>query len=142
VAVLIDQDDRVLLVRRPARGLLAALWAFPEAELKGKRDARAAVRAIARTLALTPVGRARALQGVRHAFTHLRARYQPVLLRTAAGGPNPTAERMWLDPSRLGALAIPNAQLRIAELAALALAGSEGVKPKRPTIRLDRSAAR
>jgi A/G-specific adenine glycosylase len=121
VAVLIDARGRALMIRRPERGLLAGLWAFPEVELQGPRSAPSAARGVARALGYTVVARARALAQVRHAFTHLRARYFPVLLEARGGAASPPPGQRWVDPSRLGSLAVPTAQRRIAASAWSAL---------------------
>ncbi len=68
-----------------------------------------------------------ALAPVRHAFTHLRARYHPVVvsLRDSAATAPPMADAptngedpataRWVEPARLDAFALPVAQQKIAE---------------------------
>lgn len=138
-------EGRVLLVRRPCDGLLAGLWAFPEVELApgavggGAPEAPDALRGLARSWALEPVGEARALAACAHRFTHLHATYLPWLVdvRSAAaeaarppssrGRASPGVEpgapdggrgdggRAWIDPGAPDALALPVVQRRLLE---------------------------
>jgi hypothetical protein len=71
---------------------LGGLWAFPEREIAtatGEADAAGADPRAAATSALRARGfsahPAAVLAPVRHAFTHLRATYHPVVLRLPAG---------------------------------------------------------
>jgi len=98
VAVAVDKQGRTLLVRRPEVGLLAGMWEFPATELgdagpagsgdvgdgrNGNLAASAAEAALARLAGpgLAVRGKvAGRLRPVRHAFTHLRAVYHPVVV--------------------------------------------------------------
>jgi A/G-specific adenine glycosylase len=121
VAVLVDHRGRALLVRRPPRGLLAGLWAFPECEITGSASAARLAKRVARSLGHARTSRAHRLDPVRHTFTHLRAHYFPHLLRTLETDVSDDADRRWMDPARLDGLAVPAAQQRIAEAAAGAI---------------------
>jgi len=141
-AVIVADDGAVLLVRRPADGLLAGLWEFPGAIVEpGETPADAARRAAAAALeragrdatgaALrddgTPIG------SIVHTFTHLRLTYlafrfaarrvAPVAGTRADGRATDTrsagrreADQVWIAPEDALALAIPAAQRRILEL--------------------------
>ncbi len=63
--VLWTPAGRTLLARRPDRGLLARLWEFPTVEVDRE-----------------PAQSSDCLPPVPHAFTHIRATYYPLLLRT------------------------------------------------------------
>jgi A/G-specific adenine glycosylase len=121
VAVLVDPRGRALLVRRPPRGLLAGLWAFPESEMEGHASAARVAKRVARDLGHPRTSRAHRLDSVRHTFTHLRAHYFPHLMRTLETDVSDDADRRWMDPARLDGLAVPAAQQRIAEATARAL---------------------
>lgn len=132
VAVVVDDRDRVLLVRRPEGGLLGGLWSFPEAPLDGGDDPGGEVvggvptteasRRAAREAGATLVGGVspRPLPVVRHRFTHLDARYHPVLL---AGRGADHENRRWVPLARREHLALPVAQEKIARAAAAVLDG-------------------
>lgn len=98
VAVALDVHGRTILVRRPKKGLLAGMWEFPSVEIvlsdqrtgSDEIEAAARQRLAALGLARTAVPASRnhrhdpscvRLAPVRHAFTHMRAVYHPVILR-------------------------------------------------------------
>ena len=121
-ALVVDAHGRALLVRRPEGGMLTGLWSVPEGEMT---DAVTLTRAleIARELGVevdheTPP---RALEPVRHQFTHLHATYEPVLLRGEGGGLE--AESTWRLPTEFGELAMPVAQQKIGKQAGSLLNG-------------------
>jgi A/G-specific adenine glycosylase len=118
---VLHTGGRVLLVRRPADGLLGRMWAFPERELglqpggptadRARRAVVELVEAIGLRSARTPLE----LPLCRHSFTHLEARYHPWAIEVDA----PTAsaagdhDSAWVDPRALGVRAMPKAQQRV-----------------------------
>jgi A/G-specific adenine glycosylase len=114
VAVVVDRArERVLLMRRPRKGLLAGLWACPEAELDEAGSPLDAALARAEELGL----RCRAespLPDVRHTFTHLRATYLPWLLRVEGRAAEHGPHQRWVLPCAPG-VPLPTAQKRILE---------------------------
>ncbi len=70
-------DGRVLLTRRPARGIWGALWCPPQFETRAEASAfaRSELRACAEPEALAPI---------EHAFTHFHLTITPLLARCAA----------------------------------------------------------
>jgi adenine-specific DNA glycosylase len=139
-AVVVDAAGRALVVRRPEGGLLAGLWAFPDAvladgdggEARGvgagdRRRARPAdeaalvdaARAAARHVGTRLAGSApRCLAPVPHRFTHLAAVYRPVVL---AGRARENENRRWIPLNGPWPVALPVAQQKIARAAAAAL---------------------
>jgi A/G-specific adenine glycosylase len=115
VAVLVDSARRVLLVRRPASGLLAGLWEHPSVVVRSPRTAAAAARRLAGALLRAAPPRPARLEPVRHVFSHLRVVYHPFLFRVAGGG-----GAGWFDPVAQAELTLPVAQQRIAALVAAA----------------------
>jgi len=92
-ALLRSADGRCLLVRRPEKGLLSGLWAFPTTAWNGadpvawlEEQAGAAVREI------------EALPAVRHTYTHFRAVVHPFLCRLGEAAPKMEARqgRAWV----------------------------------------------
>lgn len=135
--VAIDPAGRILLAKRPEQGLLAGMWEFPSVEI-----APPGVRATTAAASLEHLatfglrGRpAESLAPVRHAFTHLRATYRPVVVRCDPGGASsaeceaaarpvePTEQRaaepntVWIRPAELNDYALPVAQQKIARQA-------------------------
>jgi len=122
-AVVVDPAGRALVVRRPDKGLLAGMWAFPDTLLDPGEDARAATAAAASALEgvsvrVGPGLRPRDLPDVRHRFTHLDATYRPVLL---AGRGSDAENHRWIPLAGPWPVALPVAQQKIARSAAAAL---------------------
>ena len=169
VLVALNPNGELLMVRRPPHGLLGGLWEFPAVEI-GEED-RTTEDPVAEDP--TPLGgelrvgdslyercRARledlgvqfasgtdrfsALPEVRHAFTHLKAVYRPMLVASARSweaegirsdgpaqseelvpseelAPSPE-EHAWVLPDQVEHLPLPVAQRKILELARIALA--------------------
>jgi A/G-specific adenine glycosylase len=109
-AVVLDVNGRVLMTRRPERGLLARLWEFPGAQPHAGESLSDAARRAARphcdTLRLQGGS---ALGAVPHVFSHRRETYHVFRFQVAAS-------RDWIDPAELDRLAVPAAQRRIARL--------------------------
>ncbi|HEY8418371.1 MAG TPA: A/G-specific adenine glycosylase [Limnochordales bacterium] len=99
---VIARGERVLVVRRPAEGLLAGLWEFPWAEAAREEDASPAlVQAVARELGLE-VQVERELVPVRHVFSHLEWRLRVYACRwlgDAADQPGRTAVQTGMAPA-------------------------------------------
>lgn len=169
VAVALDVHGRTVLVRRPKKGLLAGMWEFPSVEIvlsdqrtgSDEIEAAARQRLAALGLARTAVPASRnhrhdpscvRLAPVRHAFTHMRAVYHPVILRCGVlamdtaesgdgsselgnGAPEPgdggSEPILILHVDDLAGVALPVAQQKIgAQLAAaLAAVGSMAGSP-------------
>ena len=71
-AVVADGDGRVLVVQRPAKGLLGGLWGFPGGIVAADEElADAVTRTVKGQAGLTVSARA-AVRKVKHAYTHFR----------------------------------------------------------------------
>ena len=151
-----DPAGQLLMVRRPADGLLGGLREFPAVEIEAedyapKAGAQGGKRGRALELGpalrvetplydrcrghleelgvrLVPRGvRFDVLPQVRHAFTHFKAVYHPMLVEgsTSVGleSEGPAREgRKWASPEQLEDLPLPVAQRRILDLARSAVA--------------------
>jgi A/G-specific adenine glycosylase len=94
------RDGKILLERRPSRGLWGGLWTFPEACGTG-------ARAIGRTLG-GEIAALRRLPPVEHGFTHFRLRAQPLLCELRPGGPRAAAgARRWFGVAEAIDAAVP-----------------------------------
>jgi A/G-specific adenine glycosylase len=112
-AVICAPPDQVLLIRRPAHGLLANLWSFPSREVSDVAFARDAALDIAREL----VGRATArhvtaLAPVDHVFSHRRERYLCWRIDIAKRTRSTRDDVVWTN-THARDLAMPRAQRRI-----------------------------
>ncbi|HEX6309013.1 MAG TPA: A/G-specific adenine glycosylase [Longimicrobiales bacterium] len=113
-AVLRDASGRMLVVRRPARGLLAGLWSFPGAEVQAPGAAASAVAVIA-GLHAQPLGPPEVVGTISHTFSHRREHYAVVVVDVMPVGA-PGADIAWIrgdTPS----VALPRAQQRILHMA-------------------------
>ncbi|HSG07823.1 MAG TPA: A/G-specific adenine glycosylase [Longimicrobiales bacterium] len=120
VAVVVDAEGRALVVRRPDEGLLAGMWAFPEAPMEDGEDLHALAAAALDDVSVRvgPGFWPRDLPEVRHRFTHLDATYHPVLL---AGEGSDAENLRWIPLADASPVALPVAQQKIARSAAAAL---------------------
>jgi A/G-specific adenine glycosylase len=113
--------SRVLMRRRPGKGLLAGMWEFPAVEIRKGADPADWLPELD--------GRETSLEGTRletvtHSFTHLRAHYHPFLLRL--GKPRALSQGgQWVSWEELDHLPIPVAQRRILDLASAALSSDD-----------------
>jgi adenine-specific DNA glycosylase len=102
-------SQHLLFQKRLDSGLLAGMWAFPEVE------APQTVSSLATRLGLNPVGDSVPLPGITHVFTHLKARYRPVLVNVSETAP---VERgRWVSEAGLKELPLPVAQRKMASQA-------------------------
>jgi A/G-specific adenine glycosylase len=108
---VVFKNGRVLITRRPAKGLLGGLWEFPGGKLRaGESPAAACVREIKEEVNLEVVVES-ALAQVRHAYSHFRIRLHVFRCRYAAGRvrlKGPAAHR-WVRISDLDRFAFPKA---------------------------------
>jgi len=98
-----DEQARVLLQRRPATGVWAALWSLPEAP-----DACAARAWFDRHVA-GDYDAGEIVPAVAHAFTHYRLQLQPLRWNNVAMRPQvaDNDELRWVDRAQLDSLGIP-----------------------------------
>ncbi|MGP8072549.1 MAG: A/G-specific adenine glycosylase [Thermoplasmata archaeon] len=113
---VVGWNDRRLVQRRPAGGLLGGLWEFPGGKIEpGERPIEAAAREFAeetglRTPALAPVG------VVHHVYSHFSVTLH--VFRGSFRGPRPPAvsgPRRWVTSAELGRLPLPKATEKILE---------------------------
>jgi A/G-specific adenine glycosylase len=106
--VLVERGDRFLLVRRPADGIWAGLWALPSVELAPDLDADAQREALAAELKRLGVEAlvGEQVQAHKHALTH-RALAIPVYRATHVRGLPAGPEAAWVRPAEAAAHALP-----------------------------------
>jgi A/G-specific adenine glycosylase len=121
VAVIVAEDGRMLLERRPDRGLLARMWCFPSAPVGTAAHAGRAAAEVAGTRG--EASNTVFAGTVVHTFTHRREVYRVFRIEVGiAEGPD-VPDRVWA--ARIDDYPMPAAHRRIARLAA-ALAVSFG----------------
>lgn len=104
--MLVDAQGRVLLERRPARGVWAELWSLPECAQDTDVDAAAAA------LPARLDGAPESLPGFRHTFSHYHLDVQPLRWRARAierigEASSNEPQREWFAPATLQSLGLP-----------------------------------
>ncbi|MBA2670702.1 MAG: A/G-specific adenine glycosylase [Gemmatimonadetes bacterium] len=115
---VVVHDGVALMARRPESGRLGGMWEFPgSVRAAGESTAEAAVRAVLDGVGVS-VAAGEPLGSVDHIFTHVRVTYEAILCTLLSGEPSPILyERArWIPISRIGELALPRAQQRIARM--------------------------
>jgi A/G-specific adenine glycosylase len=107
---VLSADHRLLLTRRPPRGLLGGLWELPAEPLPAP---------LSELLAAAPLHPLGALPDQTHAFTHLRLTYRCRVVRRAGPPPRVGPDAAWVPHAELPRRGLPVAQRRLAEAALL-----------------------
>jgi len=114
-AIILDRKKRVLVVRRPASGLLGGLWKFPGGERGATEPVEEAlVRTVREELGLSiRVGEEVAL--VKHAYTHFRVTFHVHRCAIKRGKPEAPKGREWkrVPAAGLRRLALSKAERKI-----------------------------
>lgn len=117
VAVIWNDQQQILIDRRPAEGLLGGLWEFPGGKVEpGETVPECIVREIQEELGIT-VAVAEHLVTVSHAYTHFKVTLVVHHCQLISGEPQPLAceEIRWVDLTELDQYPFPVANLRIIE---------------------------
>jgi A/G-specific adenine glycosylase len=116
-AVIWDEMGRMLIVQRPAHGLLGSLWKFPGGILNPREAREEGLKRIVREELGIGIGVGSPLAEVKHAYTHFRitlTAFFCVLLEGAPVGPT----WRWVDAAESEALPFSSADRRIARAVA------------------------
>lgn len=127
---VIERDGRVLIARRPARGLLGGLWEFPGGKIEAGETAEQALsREVREELGIEVTG-ATPFMAIDHAYTHFRVTLHVMRCRYRAGTPQCRAcdDWRWEEIEKLGTYAFPAANQRI--ITALQQTVQSAVSPK------------
>jgi A/G-specific adenine glycosylase len=118
-SAVVWRGSEVLLARRPPTGRLGGLWEFPGAVVREGEGTGAAAARAAREGVGAEIEVGDEIGAVDHVFTHVRVTYTAVRCTLLAGELRPLLyERLrWLPLERLGEVALPRAQQRLAALA-------------------------
>ena len=87
-AVIRDDRGRMLVVKRPDRGLLGGLWKLPGGEVrKGETPARCLERIVEEELGIRVQAESEPLASVKHTYTHFKLTLQAVACAWTGGQP-------------------------------------------------------
>jgi A/G-specific adenine glycosylase len=117
VALIFDDDGRVLVQRRPQDGMLGGLWEFPGGKVRDAEvPATAAVRETREELGVV-VAIGAPLARIRHTYSHFRITLHAFEARMESGEPvhHRGEEIRWVRIADLENLAFPRANRRLIE---------------------------
>jgi len=114
-ALIRRADGGLLVVRRPASGLLGGLWAFPSARrARGESNEEALGRSLREKLGVG-IAIQRKVGAVRHAYSHYRITLHGYVC-CVADGVLPSGEGVrWVRPGRARDVALPRADRSLVE---------------------------
>ena len=108
-AWIADRRGRILVSRRPDRGLLGGLWELPGGRRSpGESRSEALRKALGEGWGIAVEVGPR-LATIPHAFSHFRITLHVYRCRHAGGAPRPGRPWRWADPGKLADLAFPRA---------------------------------
>jgi len=114
-AILLDRKKRVLVLRRPASGLLGGLWRFPGGEIGARESGKNAVaRTVREELGLT-IRVKEEVALIKHAYTHFRATFHVYRCSLVPGTPTSYGglKWKWVSAEELRRLALSKAERKI-----------------------------
>jgi A/G-specific adenine glycosylase len=103
-AAVISWGAKVLIARRPSRGLLGGLWEFPGGKVEVGESLQAALKREIREELGTEIEVGEELGLYKHAYTHFRVTLHAFHTRLTGGEPVAleASELAWVEPTRLG----------------------------------------
>ncbi len=114
-AILLDRKKRVLVVQRPAFGLLGGLWKFPGGESGAKEAVKDALARTIREELGVSIRVGKEVASVKHAYTHFRVTFHVYECALARGRPKSLEGRRWrwVPIEKLRRLALSKAERKI-----------------------------
>ena len=115
-AVVADEHGGVLIVRRPAEGLLGGLWGFPGGMVGPDEDLADAVRRTVREQTGLTVAARASVRTVKHAYTHFRITWHAFTAEIEKGEAQALTctEVRWVPVEELEAYAFPVTDRKVA----------------------------
>jgi A/G-specific adenine glycosylase len=94
-AVIRNSEGMLLVVQRPASGLLASLWKLPGGFIKSNEDTKNSLRRNVKEELGIFIRPGKHLASVNHTYTHFRITLQAYECRLLKGDPNPLGCQNW-----------------------------------------------
>jgi len=103
-AAVLQRDGRVLLAKRPSRGLLGGMWEFPGGKVEAGETLEACLGREIREETGVEIRVAEAFGIYQHAYTHFSITLHAFRCELMAGEPRPieAVELAWVEPAHLG----------------------------------------
>lgn len=102
-AAVLSRDGKVLLAKRPSKGLLGGMWEFPGGKIEPDESLEACLRREIREELGVAIKVGQPFGIYQHAYTHFRITLHAFLCALVEGEPRPiaAAELAWADPDDL-----------------------------------------
>ncbi|MBI4178215.1 A/G-specific adenine glycosylase [bacterium] len=115
VAGVVKKNGRVLIGRRPDRGLLGGLWEFPGGKIEAGETPQQALRRELREELCVDTRVSPMAAAVRHAYTHFSVTLSGHLCIIRRGRLHPTVHSRlrWVKPAKLDSVAMPEANRKL-----------------------------
>ena len=116
-AAVLLRDGKVLLAKRPSKGLLGGMWEFPGGKVENGESLEACLTREIREELGAKIHINEAFGIYRHAYTHFRITLHAFLCEIAGGEPRPVeaAGLAWVLPAELGNFPMGKVDRQIAE---------------------------
>jgi len=113
--VIWGSQRKVLMARRPWRGLLGGLWAFPGGKRIADQTLEASLHQAIHAMLDVRVAVEEPIATIEHAYTHFRITLHAFHCRYLDGSPQTAgcAELAWMVPEQIGELALPRTDQKI-----------------------------
>ena len=117
-AIIRDRSGRVLMVQRPASGLLASLWSFPGGFLQDSNDRAITLKQFVQEALDIRIRVGLPLASVNHAYTHFRTTLYAYDARITKGASRSltTGNWLWASPETLQDLPLAKIDRMIAKI--------------------------
>jgi A/G-specific adenine glycosylase len=112
-AAVLRRRGRILLVRRPAAGLLGGLWTLPGTEITDGHSATDALRLVVRNTLGIEIAVGEPLGTIQHAFTHRRLRVRVYACRVLRGQPRKSDTVQWVADAQLADFALASVDQKL-----------------------------
>jgi len=120
VAAVIRRRGKVLIAKRPSRGLLGGLWEFPGGDIELDEPHSDALHHLLLEQLGISVASGRAIVRTDHAYSHFHVTLHSYACRMLGGTPSPVFHSAydWVEPARLSEFAFPKVQHPLVEFVA------------------------
>ena len=117
VLAVIQKEERFLIRKRPAEGLMAGLWEFPNIPLNGKRDMQQTLIDGMREQHQVGISIERRLSTIKHGYTSFKVTLHCFLCACEDNKPpGESASVKWVALNQLGRFSFPSAHVRLIRL--------------------------
>jgi A/G-specific adenine glycosylase len=118
VVAVIEKDGRILIQKRPSRGLLADLWEFPGGKVERGESLTAALRREVREELGAEIKNVRRLTTVQHAYTRFQVTLHAYTGKLRDKDFRMGPRRRWVTLSTIGHYPLPSGSVKIVDFLA------------------------